>query len=375
MDCGSDITIISRSTWHSLGSPKTQATSHAARNASGLTIKLIAELNCKVSINGAEQQCRCFISNIDDLDVIGIEWFDSFGLWDIPINNLCAQIKTTSPQAQPTGSVSTLTDIHQQFADVFADELGTCTKVEAKLHLKTDARPIYRTKRPVPYSALTAVEIELDRLEQAGVLSKVEFSEWAAPIVAVKKSDGSVCICADFSSGLNDALETNRHPLPLPDDIFATLSGGTVFSNIDLADAYLQIAVHEDSKPLLTINTHRGLYRYNRLCFGVKASPGIFQEIMDSMLAGLDGVVSYLDDVIVVGKTLDEHNTNLRSVLERIREWGFRIKANKCRFMMKEICYLGFIVDKNGRRPNPDKVAAIVKMPVPNDITTLRSFI
>lgn len=255
--------------------------------------------------------------------------------------------------------------MHCQFADIFADELGTCTKAEARLHLKAGARPVYRTKRPVPYAALEAVEAEIDRLEQSGVLTKVEFSEWAAPIVAVKKSDGSIRICADFSSGLNDALETNRHPLPLPDDIFATLSGGTVFSNIDLADAYLQIAVHEDSKPLLTINTHRGLFRYNRLCFGIKASPGIFQNIMDSMLTGMHGVISYLDDLIVVGKTLAEHDNNLRAVLQRIREWGFRIRANKCKFGMKELRYLGFIIDASGRRPNPDKVAAIVKCRCP----------
>lgn len=166
MDCGSDITIISKSTWCALGSPPTQSTSHAARNASGLAIELVAELICNVIINGAEQQCRSFVSNIDDLDVIGIEWFDIFGLWDIPINALCAQIKTNTQQAQSTNSVSIPSDFHNKFADIFADELGSCTKTKAKLHLKPNARPVYRTKRPVPYAALAAVETELNRLEQ-----------------------------------------------------------------------------------------------------------------------------------------------------------------------------------------------------------------
>lgn len=376
LDSASDITIISESTWRILGSPMRRETGEAASNASGGALKLVAEVPCLASMNGKTAQCRCFISNISHLNVLGIEWFDIFGLWDVPIRSLCAQIKTSVPSSAPERvSTQTVTDIQSQFADVFAEELGTCTKTEAKLHLKPGARPVYRTKRPVPYAALEAVEAELDRLEDSGVLSKVEFSEWAAPIVVVKKADGGIRICADFSSGLNDALETNRHPLPLPDDIFATLAGGTVFSNIDLADAYLQVAVHADSKHLLTVNTHRGLYRYNRLCFGVKASPGIFQEIMDAMLADMEGVVSYLDDVIVVGHTLAEHDRNLAAVLQRIREWGFRLRADKCRFRMKELRYLGFIIDANGRRPNPDKVAAIVKMPVPNDVSTLRAFI
>lgn len=125
-----------------------------------------------------------------------------------------------------------------------------------------------------------------------------------------------------------------------------------------LADAYLQIKVEENSKELLTINTHRGLYRYNRLCFGVKCAPGIFQQTMDTMLAGLLGVVSYLDDLIVVGKPEEGHINNLHKVFERISEWGFHVKAEKCEINLKHINYLGFIVDKHGRRPDPSKVDA-----------------
>lgn len=375
IDCGSDITIISQSTWKSVGSPPTHSTIHAARNASGTAIKLLAELQCIVEINKVQKLCRCFISDIADLDVIGIEWFELFGLWDVPLNSLCQQISHKQPQQQPALPQDALSDVLRLFPDIFADGLGTCTKTEATLYLKPDTRPVYRLKRPVPYAALPAVEAELTRLEQSGVLSKVDFSDWAAPIVAVKKANGSLRICADFSTGLNDALETNRHPLPLPDDIFATLAGGTVFSSLDLSDAYLQITVHPDSRHLLTINTHRGLFRYNRLTFGIKAAPGIFQQTMDAMLASLNGVICYLDDIIVVGKTYEEHKQNLNAVLQRIQEWGFRLRASKCKFFMQELNYLGFIIDSNGRRPNPQKVEAITTMPAPNDVSTARSFI
>ncbi|XGW22264.1 hypothetical protein V3C99_004908, partial [Haemonchus contortus] len=115
----------------------------------------------------------------------------------------------------------------------------------------------------------------------------------------------------DYSTGLNDALEQHQHPLPTPDDIFTKLNGGRYFSQLDLAEAYLQLEVDDDSKQLLTINTHRGLFRFNRLPFGVKPAPGIFQQCIDALIAGLDGTAAYLDDILVTGRTVDEHNTRL----------------------------------------------------------------
>uniref|UniRef100_A0A5S6R0S0 Reverse transcriptase domain-containing protein n=1 Tax=Trichuris muris TaxID=70415 RepID=A0A5S6R0S0_TRIMR len=220
----------------------------------------------------------------------------------------------------------------QRYPRIHGDRLGLCTQAKASLSLKPGARPVYRPKRPVPYAALSAVEQELHRLEQNGIISAVNHSYWAAPIVAVKKRDGSFRICADFSTGLNDALELHRYPLPSPEDIFTVLNGGALFSRIDFADAYLQVEVDEQSKELLTINTHRGLYRYNRLPFGVKSAPGIFQQIMDTMLAGLTGGVAYLDDVIIVGKDSEDQQKNLEAVLERIDEFGFCIRPEKCTF-------------------------------------------
>uniref|UniRef100_A0A7I5EEE1 Reverse transcriptase domain-containing protein n=1 Tax=Haemonchus contortus TaxID=6289 RepID=A0A7I5EEE1_HAECO len=127
-----------------------------------------------------------------------------------------------------------------------------------------------------------------------------------------------------------------------PEDIFATLTGGQYFSHIDFADAYLQIEMNQQSKQLLTINTHRGLYQYNRLPFGVKSAPAIFRQIMDTILAGLPGVVAYLDDVIVVGRTEEEHRRNLHAAFpEGSLRVGFMYAMEKCRFATSSINYLG----------------------------------
>lgn len=369
VDTASDISIISADTWKHIGRPDVITTTHSARNASGEVLQLTSEFKCQITWNQQQISNICYVTDVKDLNLMGINWIEAFGLWDVPINTICNQISTA------TTSDQFVQELQKDFSDVFSDSLGLCTKSEAILYLKPGTRAVFRPKRPVPYAAIPAVERELARLEEMGVISPVNYSPWAAPIVATKKPNGEVRICGDFSTGLNSALESHQYPLPLPEDIFATLAGGKFFSNLDLADAYLQIMVNESSKPLLTINTHRGLFQYNRLCFGVKAAPGIFQQTIDTMLAGLRGVVSYLDDIVIVGKTEAEHRENVVNVLRRIQKWGFHLKPQKCKFMLPSIKYLGIIIDSEGRRPDPEKIKAIVSLSPPSDISTLRSFI
>lgn len=124
-------------------------------------------------------------------------------------------------------------------------------------------------------------------------------------------------ICGDFSTGLNEALKDHHYPLPLPEDIFAKINGSSVFTHIDLSDAFLQIEVDEESKSLLIINTHIGLFQYNRLPFGVKNTPTIFQEAMDKMIAPLSNVVCYMDDIFVYGADKQAHDEALLALISK----------------------------------------------------------
>ena len=155
--------------------------------------------------------------------------------------------------------------------------------MKAKLILKQNVERVFRPKRPVPFSALHCVGEELSRLKKMGVIQPVSYAKWAAPIVVVRKQNGTVRLCADFSTGLNASLEDNHHPLPVAEDIFATLNGGKFFAKLDLSDAYLQVEVEPESREFLTISTHRGLYQFTRLPFGVKTAEAIFQSIMNNL--------------------------------------------------------------------------------------------
>ena len=142
--------------------------------------------------------------------------------------------------------------------------------------------------------------LELDRLQREKVLTLVQSSEWAAPIVPVVKRNKSIRICGDFKLTVNQVSHLESYPLPRVEDLFAALAGGTIFTKLDMSQAYLQVEVDDTCKKYLTVNTHKGLFQFNRLPFGVSSAPAIFQRLMDSLLQGLEGVSVYLD-ILVTG--------------------------------------------------------------------------
>ena len=174
---------------------------------------------------------------------------------------------------------------------------------------------------------------------------------------------------------ITPVLKTDIYPLPLPEELFQSLNGGGKFSKIDLADAHLQIELDEESKKIVVVNTHKALYQYQCLLFGLSCAPALFQKIIDQTIADIPGVVCYLDDIIVTGKTDQEHTTNLQKALERLKAAGFHLKREKCKFFQSQVQYLGHIIDKESIRPVPEKIKAIVDMPKPKNPKELRSFL
>ena len=195
------------------------------------------------------------------------------------------------------------------------------------------------------------------------------------PIVPVIKSDGTVRICGDYKVTLNCAAKTDTYPLPKIEDIFASLSGGKLFSKMDLASAYLQIPLDEQSKEYTTINTHKGLYCYNRLLFGVASAPSIFQRTMENLLQGINHVCVYLDDILVTGTTEQEYLQNLDTVLSRLETAGMRLKYDKCAFLLPAVEYLGHKISAHGLQPTDFKVQAIKNAPAPTDVSQLKSYV
>ena len=169
-------------------------------------------------------------------------------------------------------------------------------------------------------------------LETQGIITPLKFSKWAAPIVPVLKHDKqTVRICGDYKLTANCASCMEHYPLPKVEDLFSTLAGGTLFIKLDMmSQAYLQLLLDDQSKELLTVNTHKGLVAYNRLPFGVSSAPGIFQRTMESLLKGIPNVLVYLDDILITGPTQEQHMKNLLAVLSSFRQAGLCLKKQKC---------------------------------------------
>uniref|UniRef100_A0A914P419 RNA-directed DNA polymerase n=1 Tax=Panagrolaimus davidi TaxID=227884 RepID=A0A914P419_9BILA len=182
-------------------------------------------------------------------------------------------------------------------------------------------------------------------------------------------------LVVDYSTGLNERLEEPCYTLPLPEDIFAKLSGCKVFSILDFSDGYHQLELGEKSQQYTTISTPFGYYRYKRLAQGLKTAVSDFQEVVELMLKDIDPASNFLDDVVIGSVDTENHTADIRKTLGQIMDWGFRLNANKCKFYWSEIRFLGKLIDANGIRPDPEKVAAIQRMPDPTDVSTLRSFL
>ena len=181
-------------------------------------------------------------------------------------------------------------------------------------------------------------------------------------------------ICGDFKY-LNDNIACEKYPLPRLEEIFAVVGKSTIFSKIDLKDAYLQLPVDVESQKLLVINTPKGLFKYKRLPFGVSSSPAIFQRFISQILMHIDGVIAFLDDIFVGGETQKEHDERLNRVLRELQKHNVSINKSKTVLNTSKLEYLGYVISGDGIKPSPKKIAAILEAPSPKSVSEVKSFL
>ena len=263
------------------------------------------------------------------------------------------------------------------YHDIFAldeSELGCANDVTHSIDTGT-AKPIKQYPRRVPFALKEKVAEMVAKMVARGVVEPSK-SPWASPIVLVAKKDGSTRFCVDYRK-LNAITKMDVYPLPRVDDLLDLLSNNDYFSTLDLASGYWQVKMEESSKEKTAFTTEVGLYEFCVMPFGLCNAPVTFQRLMEKVLHGLVGKVClvYLDDVLVLGKEFDEHLRNLELVWERLRESGLHLKPEKCHLVQEEVEYLGFVVSGRGITTSPSKVQAVKEFPVPEDVTSLRSFL
>ena len=363
VDSGSAYTIIPEDIFHEkLQGIELSKTDLNLETYGKEKLPLLGEAQVTVAYEGQQKQLSIVVASVANKPpIFGKDWLSEIRLnWEQMFHTVI--------------HTSDLDKVMAKYPRVLKPGLGTMT-VDGHLYVKPGTKPRFKKARSVPYSLRPKLEAEYKRLQAEGILVPVSHSDWATPVVPVAKADNSIRVCGDFKVTLNDVLDIDKYPLPNPQDLFAALAGGKIFTKLDLSHAYQQMPLDEESQKYVTINTHMGLFRYTRLPYGIASAPSMFQAQMEQVLQGIPGVLVFLDDILITGENEAVHLQRLDAVLQRLDAYGLRLKNAKCSFMQPQVEYLGHLIDADGLHPRPCKVEAIASVAQPTNVTQLKSFL
>lgn len=272
--------------------------------------------------------------------------------------------------------LSRLNEVKVLFRTTQADKLGCTTLITHKIDTG-DATGTKTRARPISPYIQDEMDAEIDRMLNLGVIEKAQPTEWAHPVVCVRKPSGKLRFCLDARK-LNAVTVKDTYPLPYINRILGRLNGTKYLSSIDLSDAFWQIELETESRSKTAfIVPGRGLYQYRRMPFGLCNASQTLARLMDKVL-GYDlepRVFVYLDDIIVMSQSFEEHITLLAEVAQRLNKAGLSISLSKSHFCLKEIRYLGYILDEYGLRVDPEKINGILNLKTPRTIKDIRRLI
>ena len=294
----------------------------------------------------------------------------SLGVTSFPVSD----IDLTSSELSPTQQQELLA-LLQDYSGLFATDNGSLGRTSVVKHeIHTSGHPIRQPVRRQPRALQDTIDNEVQQMLQRGVVQP-SFSPWSSPVVMVKKKDGSWRFCVDYRK-LNSVTHRDAYPLPRIDSTLDTLAGAKLFTTLDLASGYWQVEMEQDDKQKTAFLTTRGHFEFNVMPFGLTNAPPTFQRLMECVLAGLSGdhCLVYLDDIIVFSKTFEEHLQRLRSVLDRLRTAGLKLKLKKCHFAKQQITYLGHVISTKGVEPDGTKLAAVTAYPTPRNSKEVKQF-
>jgi hypothetical protein len=294
-------------------------------------------------------------------------------------SSMLSQCSTTLADSPTLDANRLLSSLKQDYADVFPSDLPKslppARDIDHRIILEPGSVPTSRPTYRMSPSELDELSKQLDDLVAHGFI-RPSTSPFGAPVLFVKKKDGSSRLCIDYRA-LNKITVKNKYPLPRIDEMFDRLHGAKYFSKIDLRSGYHQVRIAEEDIPKTAFRSRYGHYEYTVMPFGLTGAPGTFMHLMQSVLRPyLDKfVIVYLDDILIYSANASQHDRHVRAVLDLLREHKLYAKESKCEFFATKMSFLGHVVDGDGIHMDPDKVKAIVDWPAPKNVGELRSFL
>ena len=270
-----------------------------------------------------------------------------------------------------------MTSLLRRWTKVFAshdEDFGRTGVV--KHQIPTGSAPPSRERyRPVPPSLYAELQTLLQNMLDSGVV-KESASPWAAPIVLVRKKDGSWRFCVDYRR-LNALTHKDAYPLPRIEESLTGLKAARWYSTLDLASGYWQVEMDPADREKTAFTTPFGLYEFERMPFGLCNAPATFQRLMQRCLGNLvnDSLLIYLDDVVVFSLDYDSHVRHLEEVFQRLHQHGLKLQPKKCHLFQREVTYLGHVISEKGVATDPAKTAAVRDWPIPETVKQVKSFL
>jgi len=265
----------------------------------------------------------------------------------------------------------------QEFPELFQEIPGLSPdrEIEFAINLVPGTAPISKAPYRMAPTELAELRKQLQELLEKRFIQP-SVSPWGAPVLFVKKKDGSMRLCIDYRE-LNRVTVKNKYPLPRIDDLFDQLAGAAIFSKIDLKSGYHQLKVKKEDVPKTAFRTRYGHYEFLVLPFGLTNAPAYFMDLMNRVFQPyLDKfVVVFIDDILVYSKTREEHAHHLRTVVSTLADHKLYAKFKKCDFWMEKVHFLGHVISKEGLAVDPAKVAAVKEWPRPTNVSEVRSFL
>ena len=275
--------------------------------------------------------------------------------------------------ANKAGSIKSVQQLKEEFPQQF-DRIGRFPGVYS-IKTRKEATPVIHAQRKFPIHVEDELKRELDTMVAQEVIEPVEEpTEWVNSMVVARKNNGSLRICLD-PKDLNKAIQRTHHHTPTLEETTHKLAGAKVFSKLDAKHGYWSVMLDDKSSSLTTFNTPFGRYKYRRMPFGLVMSQDVFQQKMDQILEKCPGTASIADDVIVVGKSKQEHDRKLYALMKTAKENGLVFNSEKCVIDAPQVNFFGAVYDRHGVHPDPGKVDAIKNLPAPTGKADLQGFL
>ena len=343
---------------------------------SGLVPIRIINLDCKpTTIHKGTKVARA--EAIDDIwDVSSVGKTNGPACTDDEWNEILGDVLAKVSDAFSEHQLTQLSALLTSYSHVFAVKSGNLGRTNVLTHrIETAGNPVRQAVRRVPLPQREEVKKMLAEMQEKDIIAPSK-SPWASPIVLVPKKDGSLRFCVDYRK-VNEITCKDAYPIPRIDDTLDTLAGCKCLSTLDLKSGYWQVEVDPQHREKTAFCTHEGLFQFNVMPFGLCNAPTTFQRLMDMVLTGLQwsSCIVYIDDIIVVGRTFEEHLCNLKHVFERIDKAGLKLHPDKCQFLQPKVRFLGHSVSAKGISPDPSKTSQVKQWPTPTSVKETQQFL